>query len=696
MDPNNEVNKNIASAYLEMLALEEKKKNEGLDPVNKDAVKKNFKDRKDKDIDNDGDEDESDEYLHNRRKTVSKAIDKDGEVDQDKPKVTSSDADSEKDNDDDRDEKGSVLKKDNDKKKTEEGIIDRLLAGKPKGGSKHWVTKKPETKESVDEENLKELGLEILDKMSEAADVEHVAEVSLDKLSAYMVKSTSDAGKRGASARRMDKRINGQSMADDKIRKAMGYGSSAKVPAGKNEATEPSLLMKCIQEIHGLVEKRVGDAEQNIDTWNKQVSNRRADDVLDTEITEKEFMDMHNVDTPEFVDGPKVANKSMDAIKNSVKSKSATRNNDSTIGESVELEEASASVYKDMPKAPGKMISNRVQVKAFKDSNAMGAFLSKQNDNSWKQTGVAGLKSGKYKIDMVKKDGKPFKNFIRVDEENDSTIGESVELENVNEAFINNMIPLDEARWDSGQIPLDRQKELDRRAMVKIIRTKDNKFQVQRMTKGKFVNQGKPYNSLKQAEKERSREIRDLATGQSSMQFEENLKELGLKITDRKPIKKENDMYEGMTPMQRALAKVKAQPKDKVSVKKAPWDKDDVKKESIENVNEVVDFDNLGDSLPYFIDRRKGAESDWYSNINRTMKMLESDLKDRKNLHLGNARRYMDVKGHHEASLKAIADVRSKLKNVVKAFDKAFSEANAVDREIIRADKEAAKYKVRK
>ena len=69
--------------------------------------------------------------------------------------------------------------------------------------------------------------------------------------------------------------------------------------------------------------------------------------------------------------------------------------------EEVELDEASASVYKDMPKAPGKMISNRVQVKAFKDANAMGAFLSKQNDNSWQDTGVSGLKSGKYKIDMV-------------------------------------------------------------------------------------------------------------------------------------------------------------------------------------------------------------------------------------------------------------------------------------------------------
>ena len=37
---------------------------EGLDPVNKDAVKKKFDDRKDKDIDNDGDVDSSDKFLH--------------------------------------------------------------------------------------------------------------------------------------------------------------------------------------------------------------------------------------------------------------------------------------------------------------------------------------------------------------------------------------------------------------------------------------------------------------------------------------------------------------------------------------------------------------------------------------------------------------------------------------------------------
>ena len=46
---------------------------EGLDPVNKDAVKKDFKNRQDKDIDNDGDVDSTDKYLHTRRQAISKA-----------------------------------------------------------------------------------------------------------------------------------------------------------------------------------------------------------------------------------------------------------------------------------------------------------------------------------------------------------------------------------------------------------------------------------------------------------------------------------------------------------------------------------------------------------------------------------------------------------------------------------------------
>ena len=49
---------------------------EGMDKVDPKAVKKKFKDRKDQDIDNDGDVDSSDEYLHKRRKAVSKAVSK--------------------------------------------------------------------------------------------------------------------------------------------------------------------------------------------------------------------------------------------------------------------------------------------------------------------------------------------------------------------------------------------------------------------------------------------------------------------------------------------------------------------------------------------------------------------------------------------------------------------------------------------
>jgi len=53
------------------ILLGEKKK---LDPVDKKELEKDYDDRTDKDIDNDGDTDKSDEYLHNRRKTIKKAM----------------------------------------------------------------------------------------------------------------------------------------------------------------------------------------------------------------------------------------------------------------------------------------------------------------------------------------------------------------------------------------------------------------------------------------------------------------------------------------------------------------------------------------------------------------------------------------------------------------------------------------------
>ena len=53
--------------------------------MNKDAVKKDFDDRKDKDIDNDGDVDSTDKYLHKRRKAISKAVAKEGLEDSPNP-----------------------------------------------------------------------------------------------------------------------------------------------------------------------------------------------------------------------------------------------------------------------------------------------------------------------------------------------------------------------------------------------------------------------------------------------------------------------------------------------------------------------------------------------------------------------------------------------------------------------------------
>ena len=70
----------IAKAVRSVKVMGETNKNDksddgdGLDAVQPDAVKKKFKDRKDKDIDNDGDVDSTDKYLHKRRKAISKSI----------------------------------------------------------------------------------------------------------------------------------------------------------------------------------------------------------------------------------------------------------------------------------------------------------------------------------------------------------------------------------------------------------------------------------------------------------------------------------------------------------------------------------------------------------------------------------------------------------------------------------------------
>jgi hypothetical protein len=56
--------------------------NEATDPVDKKELTKSFEKRKDKDIDNDGDTDSSDEYLHKRRKAISKTMKEESDVDE--------------------------------------------------------------------------------------------------------------------------------------------------------------------------------------------------------------------------------------------------------------------------------------------------------------------------------------------------------------------------------------------------------------------------------------------------------------------------------------------------------------------------------------------------------------------------------------------------------------------------------------
>ena len=55
---------------------------EGLDKVQPKALKKKFDKRKDTDLDNDGDTDDSDEFIHTKRKAISKAIDDEEEEDE--------------------------------------------------------------------------------------------------------------------------------------------------------------------------------------------------------------------------------------------------------------------------------------------------------------------------------------------------------------------------------------------------------------------------------------------------------------------------------------------------------------------------------------------------------------------------------------------------------------------------------------
>lgn len=340
-----EINNNIAKAYAEMYNKPEAQEivevdinedntndvsddGDGMDKVQPKALKKKFKDRKDKDLDNDGDEDESDEYLHNRRKTVKKAVDK-------------------KDDD-------SVLEYDKEKATKKEGIIDRMLAGRNKEGAKKWVTKKPDTKESVE---LDELSRKTLGSYAQKA----MSDVDKQKADADKFEKRGMAAKNPAV---MDKNFKKSNRASDKAsnRKA---GINKAIDKMAKESVEPGFLMKRIQEKATANNVSKDDTR---DSFDKQLAGRRIDDVAPASsgMTEAEFVKMHspeNANTPEFADAPVVHVKTLQAVKDSVKSRSPIRHNDSTIGESVELDKDENDMYEGMTPMQRALAKVKVQPK---------------------------------------------------------------------------------------------------------------------------------------------------------------------------------------------------------------------------------------------------------------------------------------------------------------------------------------------
>ena len=131
-----------------------------MDPVNRKALKGKFKDRADKDIDNDGDVDSSDEYLHKRRKAISKAIGKikeELELDEAAPKM-----------------KGDFIKTQREKDKAHADAMGRHV----KSGRKKTMTSTQRSLASMrkEEVELDEAEMSLYDKIKAAR-----ANPSLDK-----------------------------------------------------------------------------------------------------------------------------------------------------------------------------------------------------------------------------------------------------------------------------------------------------------------------------------------------------------------------------------------------------------------------------------------------------------------------------------------------------------------------------------
>jgi len=101
-------------------------------------------------------------------------------------------------------------------------------------------------------------------KMGYSHDKPKVNEVSSNTLSNYMRKSAADAGKPRQDARTQDKRIGGQKMADDKLRKMDGKGSAAKVAATNEVLDTPKAMQSYKDKAKYSKDKATNSAVANI------------------------------------------------------------------------------------------------------------------------------------------------------------------------------------------------------------------------------------------------------------------------------------------------------------------------------------------------------------------------------------------------------------------------------------------------
>ena len=253
-----------------------------LDPVNKKELKGKHKDRKDKDIDNDGDVDSTDKYLHKRRKAISKAVDetkgapkgyhftrsgklRKGDAGADGPggkKLRSDPLDKQRSKipplpenkivDETKSApKGYHFTRDGKLKKGDadaDGDGGKKLRSDPLDKQRSKIPPLPEKVEipEPEEKKVKKIvkslkksvkGHDAQQKtLQKLLDKDDMNELTNKALSNYMRKSSASVS--GSDARTQDKRVAGQKMADDKMRKAAGKSSTARVGASESTMHE--------------------------------------------------------------------------------------------------------------------------------------------------------------------------------------------------------------------------------------------------------------------------------------------------------------------------------------------------------------------------------------------------------------------------------------------------------------------------